>query len=249
LNLSSEKLVSKFTFKFNMYRYTMVGTFGYCAPEQMLGGVTPVSDLYSAGATLLFLLSGRAPSTMPQSRLKINFRGVVTIDSARLEALVARLLEPAAEDRFQTAGEALRVLTGPDLRGRGGSMGRRNFRGRSDGDDNEASSSSSSERRPWEDLDLAGLDGRGRGEIVPGVFPEQGGGISLQRGGMMMEEGDRMRPRQRIRTPAGTRVIVEREGKSKLLIVIPPQGLTLSSAGTGAFAIAWNGGAVQVELS
>lgn len=41
--------------------------------------------------------------------------------------------------------------------------------------------------------------------------------------------------------PQGTRVILEREGKSKLLIVIPPQGITMSSAGTGAFAVAWNG--------
>lgn len=52
---------------------------------------------------------------------------------------------------------------------------------------------------------------------------------------------DRTRPWKRIRTPAGTRVVVEREGKSKLLIVIPPQGFTMSSAGTGAFAVAWNG--------
>ena len=49
---------------------TVVGTFGYAAPEQMMGGATAVSDLYSAGATLLFLLSGRAPSTMPSARLK-----------------------------------------------------------------------------------------------------------------------------------------------------------------------------------
>ena len=33
---------------------------------------------------------------------------------------------------------------------------------------------------------------------------------------------------------------MEREGRSKLLVVIPPQGLTLAAAGTTGFAIAWN---------
>ena len=79
---------------------TVVGTFGYAAPEQMMGGAAAVSDLYSAGATLLFLLSGRAPSTMPSARLRVDFRGVVTIEDARLEAVVTRLLEPTPEDRF-----------------------------------------------------------------------------------------------------------------------------------------------------
>ena len=63
---------------------TVVGTFGYCAPELYMGAVTPRSDLYSVGATALFLLSGRAPSTMPSTRLRVDFRGVVQIESARL---------------------------------------------------------------------------------------------------------------------------------------------------------------------
>ena len=87
---------------------TVVGTFGYAAPEQMMGGAAAVSDLYSAGATLLFLLSGRAPSTMPSARLRVDFRGVVTIEDARLEAVVTRLLEPTPEDRFERARDALK---------------------------------------------------------------------------------------------------------------------------------------------
>ena len=211
---------------------TMVGTFGYCAPEQMLGGVTPVSDLYSVGATLLFLLSGCPPSTMPQSRLKINFRGFVTIENARLEAIIARLLEPAAEDRFQTAGEAIKALTAPPEAAaaasapRGGSMGGRAFRR------GEEASLSSSEQIKNLDLAEMTVDSAMR----PGEFPP----VQPMGFGTMLSE-DRARLRRRIRTPAGTRVIVEREGKSKLLIVVPPQGLTLSSAGTGAFAVAWNG--------
>lgn len=37
---------------------TVVGTFGYMAPEQFAGAASPASDLYSLGAVLLFLLSG-----------------------------------------------------------------------------------------------------------------------------------------------------------------------------------------------
>ena len=87
----------------------MIGTFGYAAPEQMMGAVTPVSDLYSAGATLLFLLSGRAPSTMPSSRLRVDFRGAVTVENPRLEAVIARSLEPYPEDRTRTRGGARRA--------------------------------------------------------------------------------------------------------------------------------------------
>ena len=43
---------------------TVVGTYGYMAPEQFRGAASPASDLYGLGGTLLFLLSG-AP-TLPQ---------------------------------------------------------------------------------------------------------------------------------------------------------------------------------------
>ena len=37
---------------------TIVGTFGYMAPEQFRGAADTASDLYGLGATLLYLLSG-----------------------------------------------------------------------------------------------------------------------------------------------------------------------------------------------
>jgi eukaryotic-like serine/threonine-protein kinase len=39
---------------------TVVGTYGYMAPEQFRGAASPASDLYGLGGTLLFLLSGAA---------------------------------------------------------------------------------------------------------------------------------------------------------------------------------------------
>lgn len=37
---------------------TLVGTYGYMAPEQLRGSAKPASDLFALGGTLLYLLSG-----------------------------------------------------------------------------------------------------------------------------------------------------------------------------------------------
>lgn len=41
---------------------TVIGTYGYMAPEQFRGAALPASDLYGLGGTLLFLLSGELHS-------------------------------------------------------------------------------------------------------------------------------------------------------------------------------------------
>uniref|UniRef100_A0A6T6AZH9 non-specific serine/threonine protein kinase n=1 Tax=Compsopogon caeruleus TaxID=31354 RepID=A0A6T6AZH9_9RHOD len=95
---------------------TMVGTFGYMAPEQFAGVADVQSDLYSAGATILFLLSGKPPFAFPQKRLKVDFRpSLLNKDSPRLADVfdvVERLMEPAPEDRFTSARQALDTLMG-----------------------------------------------------------------------------------------------------------------------------------------
>ncbi|MEM7594865.1 MAG: serine/threonine-protein kinase, partial [Cyanobacteria bacterium P01_A01_bin.83] len=53
---------------------TFVGTLGYMPPEQLRGQVSFASDLYSLGATILFLLTKQCPDDLPQQRMKINFR-------------------------------------------------------------------------------------------------------------------------------------------------------------------------------
>jgi serine/threonine protein kinase len=37
---------------------TVIGTYGFMAPEQFRGAAMPASDLYSLGGTLLYLLTG-----------------------------------------------------------------------------------------------------------------------------------------------------------------------------------------------
>lgn len=88
---------------------TMIGTYGYMAPEQFSGRALPQSDLYGLGATLVFLLSGREPANMPQQNLLLNFRPYVDC-SARFANWIEHLLQPAPEQRFTTALQALEVL-------------------------------------------------------------------------------------------------------------------------------------------
>lgn len=88
---------------------TIVGTFGYMAPEQFSGRAVPASDLYGLGATLVHLLSGKSPGEMPQLELRLDFRPYITCVE-RFSQWLERMLEPMIEYRFQSAQEALDSL-------------------------------------------------------------------------------------------------------------------------------------------
>lgn len=79
------------------------------APEQFQNRATLQTDLYGLGGTMLYMLSGRPPSYFPQRRLKVVFRDLVTM-SPELANVIDRLLEPAPEDRFQSAGQVIQAL-------------------------------------------------------------------------------------------------------------------------------------------
>ena len=81
---------------------TVIGTAGYMPPEQFGGAATPASDLYALGAVLLFLLSGRPPSSFPNERLRVAWERDVDV-SGPLRTLLRGLLEPIAEDRITAA--------------------------------------------------------------------------------------------------------------------------------------------------
>ncbi len=88
---------------------TMVGTYGYMAPEQLHGSAMPASDLFGLGSTILFLLTGRSPSELPHRELKIDFRSRVNVSSS-FAAWLERMVEPAPERRFASAHLALVAL-------------------------------------------------------------------------------------------------------------------------------------------
>ncbi|MEH2002375.1 MAG: serine/threonine-protein kinase [Nostoc sp.] len=90
---------------------TVVGTFGYMAPEQFRGQAFPSTDLYGLGTTLLFLLTGKSPTDLPQRKLKIDFRPDVNI-SKDFTNWLEQMLEPVSADRFPSAEVALATLLG-----------------------------------------------------------------------------------------------------------------------------------------
>ncbi len=81
----------------------------YVAPEQFRTAAVPASDLYSLAATLLTAMTGLAPGQLPQKKLTIDFRPHLRTSSFFADWL-ERMLAPAPEDRFLSAGSALAVL-------------------------------------------------------------------------------------------------------------------------------------------
>ena len=79
---------------------TVVGTFGYMAPEQFQGRAQPASDVYAVGATALSMLTARTPDQLPHHGLSIDVRGALSgqVAPALVETLV-RMLEPNPDQR------------------------------------------------------------------------------------------------------------------------------------------------------
>jgi serine/threonine protein kinase len=98
---------------------TVVGTFGYMAPEQFQGRAGPGSDVYAIGATALAMLTGEEPEKLPHRGLAIDVEAALAgRASAPLRAALTRMLEPDP-DRRPTRIAAL--LEGIDAAGRRGS--------------------------------------------------------------------------------------------------------------------------------
>lgn len=93
---------------------TVVGTFGYMPPEQFRGQAEFATDLYSLGATLLFVLTHQNPADLPQKRMRLQFRDRLQLSEPFADWLET-MVEPAIEDRFQSAAAALQALQQPAI--------------------------------------------------------------------------------------------------------------------------------------
>jgi serine/threonine protein kinase len=88
---------------------TVVGTYGYMPPEQFGDRTTSASDLYSLGATLIYLVTGLHPADLPQKDFRISFEHLTNLSPAFTDWL-RWMTEPSLEKRLSSAVKALAAL-------------------------------------------------------------------------------------------------------------------------------------------
>jgi hypothetical protein len=91
---------------------TVVGTFGYMAPEQFQGRAMPQTDVYALGATVLSLATGEEPENLPHQGLRVDAQRALPGDP-ELAAVLARLLEPDPDQRPARVLPLLGAVAGP----------------------------------------------------------------------------------------------------------------------------------------
>lgn len=90
---------------------TVVGTFGYMAPEQFQGRASPKSDVYGLGATALTMLTGCEPEELPHAGLGIDVaRALPKGTSPALVRALSAMLQPDPDQRVDSVDEALAFL-------------------------------------------------------------------------------------------------------------------------------------------
>ncbi len=91
---------------------TQIGSPGYAPPEQYVGNVEPRSDIYSLGATMHHLLTGRDPTVEPPFSFP-PVRQIAPGVSKDTASAVDRALSHEIAKRFASAREMLKALPEP----------------------------------------------------------------------------------------------------------------------------------------
>lgn len=93
---------------------TVVGTFGYMAPEQFQGRAMPCTDLYAVGALLLALITGKSPDELPHKGLVLDARSAIggAIPNAWVE-LITQLVNLDPDQRPASLAPLLEALDQP----------------------------------------------------------------------------------------------------------------------------------------
>lgn len=105
-------------------KHTMIGTEGYSAPEQYKGDVTPLSDIYSLGATLHHVITRKDPRLEPPfSFAERPLREANAKIPQALADIIERALSFDVKNRFQSCAEMKEALEALRARPQGLSLG------------------------------------------------------------------------------------------------------------------------------
>jgi serine/threonine protein kinase len=87
---------------------TVVGTFGYMAPEQLQGRAGPGTDVYAIGATVIASMTATEPENLPHRGLSIDVDAAIGAKvSRRLRRALTSMLEPDPDRRPTRISDAL----------------------------------------------------------------------------------------------------------------------------------------------
>jgi serine/threonine protein kinase len=84
--------------------FTVVGTYGFMPFEQFQGRAIPASDIYSLGATLVYLLSHKEPHEIESIGSELEFQNHISVSSEFMSVL-RKMLEYDCTKRYQNAFE------------------------------------------------------------------------------------------------------------------------------------------------
>ncbi len=90
---------------------TVAGTYGYMPPEQLVGRPCPASDIYSLGATIVYMLTGVEPADMRVADFRLIIDPYLENVPRSIVTVLHKLLEPKPEIRFADYGELKSIFS------------------------------------------------------------------------------------------------------------------------------------------
>ena len=95
---------------------TIVGTYGYMPPEQFGDRAVPASDLYSLGATLIYLATGEDPADLLSDDFQIQCDSMNHLEP-NFRNWIQGLVVTSLRDRPSSVQEAIDRLVHPKIKG------------------------------------------------------------------------------------------------------------------------------------
>jgi serine/threonine protein kinase len=89
---------------------TIVGTYGYMAPEQLHGQVTSATDIYALGATIVALAGGIEPEDVPRKGLRMDLDRHLPLLDPGFRAALTAMTDPDPDKRPQRARDVVALL-------------------------------------------------------------------------------------------------------------------------------------------